>query len=254
MVVLAYCRMMRVHFRVRMHAHAKTCRRDDGAHAQSLCRAFTLIELLVVISIIAILAGILMPAIAQVRKAAQSTRCANNLKSLQVASNSYAIEWEGMQVPVYTIDASGNTDWWLKNEGLAERLEESNRLSWSNRISCPLSRIVKVNKTFPFGHYGMNATGFSSGYNVTNPNAAAYSARIWSQTRSMSFSDALDWQTRFSGAGLYYGETTSNGSLLEVAYRHNQRMNVMFWDGHLETRTAAETTAASALTTLWKIH
>jgi prepilin-type N-terminal cleavage/methylation domain-containing protein len=101
---------MRATVRIRLPTTLPGCAGKDGRCPR---QGFTLIELLLVISIIAILAALLMPALAIAQAKGKRTACLNNLKQCVLSFQMYSADNDGKLAPNYPLKQGDSNSWVL---------------------------------------------------------------------------------------------------------------------------------------------
>ena len=116
-------------------------------------RAFTLIELLVVIAIIAILIGLLLPAVQKVREAARRAACQSNIKPLALATHNYHDTF-GHQPPYFGVDGGHFVYPWLPE----------NRILMYGSWFAHLLPFVEQNNLYDYIMHDISSSGWNESY------------------------------------------------------------------------------------------
>ena len=109
-------------------------------------KKFTLLELLIAISVIAILAGLLLPALNKARERAYQVKCMGTMKTMIFAALQYADDSGGRMLPRQTTsDFMGST--WARNEHFLEfagiKFSKNYPMYWYKPFMCPTVDLTK---------------------------------------------------------------------------------------------------------------
>lgn len=210
-------------------------------------KEFTLLELLIVIAIIAILAGLLLPALNSARQTALQASCINKMKDLNAQDFQYAEISNGYGMPftlrmtINNRELSGNIhDCLFKGnsaDGNAIALALGLRLY--TLPFCPAARPGAPDGD-PYGTTRNGIFGLNTCFHNSHYEPAASSNITIRKLAAI----------RNPSSVIHFGESKNSGNsslrwLSYMQYRHNLKQTCTFYDGHIEMRSEKNITTAN---------
>ncbi len=187
--------------------------------------AFTLIELLVVIGVIAILAGLLLPALGRAKEAGRTAVCSSNLRQLGLAATTYSMDFNG-HLPSFrnwlhtqpVALTSGTLFAYVKSKDVYQCPTDRIEISSKRRIPQPTSGgFGSVNRLRDFS-YPMNC-GICHATDLS---------KFISPTRTLVFMEPK------LATNDYTGIVGPQFDVRSIALRHGNRGHVILGDNHIE--------------------
>ncbi|MBN2640683.1 MAG: prepilin-type N-terminal cleavage/methylation domain-containing protein [Victivallales bacterium] len=206
-------------------------------------KKFTLVELLIVIAIIAILAGMLLPALGKARDKAKSIQCINNLKQRGMTFAMYCNDSNDI-LPCQYVSGRYHDTWTVNLFGS----DTESRKNLNDTFCCPSVRPYVIDRTASMANYwvyGMNMLSFGSNYEsgFGKPGFYLRLPGFTSDSRMINFKKMrhasryliLADSIAISGGNTGHQYFTFTSAAVGFHFRHGKSCNALFADGHAES-------------------